>query len=72
MQENEGITLTVNGEFRYCSAGLTLAAYLEESGMPRTRLVAEVNGQIIKSADFDQYILRSGDIVEFVRFVGGG
>ncbi|MCL1889058.1 MAG: sulfur carrier protein ThiS [Desulfovibrionaceae bacterium] len=72
MQENESITLTVNGDLRHCSAGLTLAAYLEESGLAGTRLVAEINGQIVKSADFDQYILRSGDIVEFVRFVGGG
>ena len=68
----EFITLTINGETKRCALGQTLGGYLADAGMDRERIIAERNGAIVRSEDFDRHILQEGDTVEFVRFVGGG
>lgn len=35
-------------------------------------LIAEVNGEIITSKDFESKIINENDVIELVKFVGGG
>ncbi len=64
--------MRINGEEKPQAAGLTVGAYLEQAGFPRTFIAVERNGQIVPKAEYDITVLEEGDRVEIVRFVGGG
>ena len=67
-------TLKINGEPRDFPEGLpqTLAELLDSLSINQATVVAEVNEQIIKRAEFSKTPLVSGQQIELVRFVGGG
>ena len=52
--------------------GLLLGSYLDQNGYERKKVAVECNEEIIPRAEFDSYILKDGDVVEVVSFVGGG
>jgi sulfur carrier protein len=62
----------VNGEEREVQDGLTLAALLDVLKVERTRVAVEVNTEIVRRALHAQTVLKSGDQIEIVTFVGGG
>ena len=61
----------VNGE-KLNIEGKTVAEYLIDSGYDIKRIAIECNGEIIPKARYGDRILQDGDIIEIVRFVGGG
>ena len=67
-------TLKINGEPRDFPDGLpqTLSELLDLLNINQATVVAEVNEQIIKRAEFSKTPLVSGQQIELVRFVGGG
>ncbi len=64
--------LTINGQDAQDFAGKSLAEYLAGKGFEVMRLAVERNGDIVPKAKYAQTILQDGDVVEIVRFVGGG
>ena len=66
--------LKINGVERPFSQGLptNLADLLQRLGVDAATVVAEIDGQIVERKDFATTLLRSGQSVELVRFVGGG
>jgi sulfur carrier protein len=72
IQKQRGeIMVTVNGE-NYQLDGLDVLTMLSQKGYALTRVVTELNGQIVPKAAYEKTILKSGDVVEVVSFVGGG
>jgi thiamine biosynthesis protein ThiS len=63
--------LVVNGEQR-ASAARTLSDLLAELRIAEQTVVAEVNGAMIDRKDYATTCLAGGDVVELIRFVGGG
>jgi thiamine biosynthesis protein ThiS len=63
--------LKVNGE-DFETEKETIASLLDEMKIVPERVAVEVNLKVIKRADFENYKLKEGDIVEIVYFVGGG
>lgn len=63
--------LKVNGE-DFETKKETIALLLDEMKIVPERVAVEVNLKVIKRADFENYKLKEGDIVEIVYFVGGG
>ncbi|MGN0878944.1 MAG: sulfur carrier protein ThiS [Oligosphaeraceae bacterium] len=61
----------VNGE-ELAVAGLSVSELLERLGYAGGRVAVELNGDIVRRADYGATVLRDGDVVEVVRFVGGG
>ena len=53
-------------------AGKTVLEYLEMDSYDRMRVAVEVNGDIVPKATYEETILKDGDTVEVVSFVGGG
>lgn len=49
-----------------------LAALLTRLGLGGAEVVAELNGAIVPAGEFGQRKLQDGDVIELVRFVGGG
>lgn len=66
------MTLTVNGEARTVAEGLTLAQLVEELHLVAGRLACEVNGHIVRRADYGSTSLSDGDTIEIVQMIGGG
>ena len=64
--------LTLNGEKREVPEGTTVSKLLELLTVIPERVVVEMNLTILKRAEHSQTILKEGDQVEIVRFVGGG
>lgn len=50
----------------------SLAAVLDEFKFDIRTIAVEINEEIVSKSVFDQTILKSGDVVEVVSFVGGG
>ena len=54
------------------AAGKTLGAYLASKGFASARVACEVNESIVPKSKYDETVLKDGDKVEIVSFVGGG
>ncbi len=61
----------INGE-NLDAAGKSVAEYLDFSGYDLARVAVELNGEIIPKAQYTDIVLKDGDSVEIVSFVGGG
>jgi sulfur carrier protein len=66
------MNITINGQVREFREGLTVAALLEAFDLATERVAVEWNGEIVSREDFANHVLRDGDVIEIVRFVGGG
>ena len=61
----------INGEEKTL-AGQNLLAYLQEAGFEPERVVVERNLDIISKDEFGNTIIQDEDVIEVLRFVGGG
>ena len=64
--------LTINGESRDFPDGITLAALVAQLGMKADRVAVELNLEIVPRPQWDSTVLKNGDKLEIVHFVGGG
>ena len=53
-------------------AGKTLAEYLAATNYDPKRIAVERNGEIVPKSKYGATVLKDGDNVEIVSFVGGG
>lgn len=63
--------IIVNGEEQNC-AGMTVLAYLNGADYDCSRIAVERNGCIVPKSTYADTLLQEGDVLEVVRFVGGG
>ena len=61
----------VNGEAKNIS-GKTIAEYLATTNYDMKRIAVERNGDIVSKAQYSETVLKDGDSIEIVSFVGGG
>jgi sulfur carrier protein len=65
--------LVVNGKESTFNENLTVSKLLVEQQVKMPEMVSvELNGEILKRAEFDKKELKDGDKVEFLYFMGGG
>ncbi|BFK86913.1 sulfur carrier protein ThiS [Pseudoflavonifractor sp. DSM 107456] len=53
-------------------AGKTVSEYLATTAYDPKRIAVERNGDIVFKSQYDDTILKDGDRLEIVSFVGGG
>ena len=63
--------IKVNGEEKNI-AGKTIAEYLSTTNYDIKRIATEHNGDIVPKAQYAETVLKNGDSIEIVSFVGGG
>lgn len=63
--------ICINGE-KIENNEIILSSYLEENGINPQRIAVELNGEILPKSQYSDTVLKDGDIVEIVNFVGGG
>lgn len=63
--------IKLNGKEKEYS-DISISELLEAEGYGSLRVAVELNGEIIRKNTFSEIILKAGDVVEVVSFVGGG
>ncbi|TKJ41258.1 thiamine biosynthesis protein ThiS [candidate division LCP-89 bacterium B3_LCP] len=64
--------ITINGTSREVSEDVSLSSLLEELDLNANTTVVELNREVVKKSVYPEVKLADGDILELVRFVGGG
>lgn len=62
----------INGVEKDGYDGKDLLDLLAEERYPVNQIAVEINGEIVPKALFSETVVRDGDRVEVVSFVGGG
>ena len=66
------ILITLNGEQLPIESNIDLETLVDQLELPAKRLAVEMNGNVIRRADWPQTTVNDGDRIEVVHFVGGG
>ena len=66
------LRITLNGEAHEIAEPLTVAALLAQLDIDPRRVAVEHNLVVLKRDAFATTMVREGDAVEIVNFVGGG
>ncbi len=66
------IYLTVNGKKTELREPVSVNAYLEEVGISSKAVVVELNYEIPDRLKWNEIVLKDGDNLEIVKFIGGG
>jgi sulfur carrier protein len=66
------VEIRLNGDPYDLPEALPVRALLDRLGIDPRRVAVEVNLTVIKRGQYDGTIVREGDEVEIVNFVGGG
>ena len=64
--------MRINGKAVALLKPATLDGYLRQAGWDPAAVAVEVNGRIVPKSDFAKTALADDDVVEILRFVGGG
>ncbi len=65
-------SIRLNGETRDIEYGFDLARLLDHFELPKQRVAIELNGAVVRRADWSATPVSDGDRIEVVHFVGGG
>jgi sulfur carrier protein len=66
------VQVLVNDEPRTLPADATVGALVASLGLGPRRIAVELNREVVPRASYDSTLLRDGDAVEIIHFVGGG
>lgn len=66
------MTITLNGDKHELAAPLSVSALLQRLDIDARRVAVELNLAVVKKAAYDSSVIKEGDEVEIVNFVGGG
>ena len=65
--------ITVSGEKKEVVDGITVSTLIEQEQVETPQYVTvSVNEEFIDKDDFESHVLKDGDEVEFLYFMGGG
>jgi sulfur carrier protein len=65
-------SIILNGDSYPIDGDTPLTVLLERLKMRRGRVAVEINREIVPKVNYDATIVRAGDSVEIINFVGGG
>lgn len=64
--------ITVNGKQIQLISEMSVADYLEQNNYKVNRIAVEMNEEILPKYSYSDTMLKDGDRLEVVTFVGGG
>ena len=64
--------ITINGKQIQLKAEMSVADYLEQNNYQINRIAVEMNEEILPKYSYSETMLKDGDRLEIVTFVGGG
>jgi thiamine biosynthesis protein ThiS len=72
MSSDSAFQIELNGEPHIVRGDARLIALIESLKLRRGRVAVEINRAVLPKAEWDAAVLKPGDTVEIVNFVGGG
>ena len=66
------MTIKLNGDPHEIPGPLSISALLEQLEIDARRVAVELNLDVIKKTAYGSAVIKDGDEVEIVNFVGGG
>ncbi|KYH12242.1 sulfur carrier protein ThiS [Neorickettsia sp. 179522] len=72
MSDEQKITISVNGDSIAVEAGTTVSGLVHLLKLNTSQMAIELNHTIIPRSLHEKHVLKAGDSVEIVEFVGGG
>ena len=66
------MTITLNGDAHPIPGPLSVTELLARLDIDARRVAVELNLAVVKKAAYDSSVIKDGDEVEIVNFVGGG
>ncbi len=72
LQRAATITIRLNGEPYTLEGDARLVVLLDRLNLRRGRVAVELNREIVPKAEYQNIILKEGDHLEVINFVGGG
>jgi thiamine biosynthesis protein ThiS len=66
------MTIRLNGDPHEVAGPLSVSALLRQLEIDSRRVAVELNLAVVKKAAYDSSVIKDGDEVEIVNFVGGG
>lgn len=66
------MNIILNGQKHNIESNITLKEMLINLNIEQKNIIAEVNGEVVTKDEFSNKIINENDIIELVRFVGGG
>ena len=64
--------IILNGKEKELTNTISLTEVVNQYSTNHPRVVAEVNGEIVKNLQWDKTKIKNGDVIELVNVVGGG
>ena len=64
--------ITVNGKQIQLTSEMSVADYLEQNNYQINRIAVEINEEMLPKYSYSETMLKDGDRLEVVTFVGGG
>lgn len=69
---DRGEKMKVNGKEIKFQENKNILSLLNDFEIKKETVVVEVNLNILEEDQYEKYIIREDDIIELIRFVGGG
>lgn len=66
------MNIKLNGDPHEIPGPLSVSALLEQLEIDARRVAVELNLDVVRKAAYDSSVIKDGDEVEIVNFVGGG
>jgi thiamine biosynthesis protein ThiS len=66
------MTITLNGDKHELAAPVSVSELLQQLEIDARRVAVELNLAVVKKAAYESSVIKEGDEVEIVNFVGGG
>ena len=66
------MTITLNGAKHELTAPVSISELLQQLEIDARRVAVELNLAVVKKAAYQSSVIKDGDEVEIVNFVGGG
>ena len=67
------MTITVAGNKKDYEEGITLTSLIEKDDIDNAQYVTvTINDEFVDREKFDTTVIKEGDVVEFLYFMGGG
>ena len=71
-RDRDVMTIKLNGDPHEVERPLSVSALLSHPEIDARRVAVELNLTVVKKAAYDSAVIKDGDEVEIVNFVGGG
>ncbi|SVE14184.1 uncharacterized protein METZ01_LOCUS467038 [marine metagenome] len=72
MRKKNKIKITVNGKQMTVNLKFSLKNLIDKLKLPIKKVAIELNREIVNKKRISKIILKSGDKIEIVNFIGGG